>query len=603
MPSSPSPSPHRPPALSLVGERAALWLFVSGACAIGLVWASEASFGVLAPNDRIAYPLLLACFLGGALVAWKRPRWTPLAQRIGALAIQAYVLATAWVMLAPGRHDGGLYALATLAPWAVAAQLVLFAVWPPGIALTLAVATTVLAPLPLLWMADPAHAAWRGEAAALLVNALLAGGLSAAMLYGLARQLQRLIGLADAEAPLTIDDLVRRRHDERQRARQADDHASRASQALASREAEMQAVLEAFPGMVAWTDEAGIYQFANRNFTALYDLEPAQVVGRSLAEIIGPERATETLQRRAQLAAAGRPITFERHMTHPLTGAPVDLLVTHFVMPPRAPGDTRRFCQLAMDIGDRKRAEAALVAARDLAERANRAKSEFLSRMSHELRTPMNAVLGFSQLLEMDGSLEARHQLHVREILRAGRHLLALIDEVLDLARVEAGRIELAPAQIRLAAQVDECLALVGPLAQARSIALVAEVPPDAQVEADPTRLRQVLINLLSNAIKYNRDIGDVRVVAAPIAGGWRVDVVDTGPGIPAELQGQLFEPFNRLGAEHGGVQGAGIGLVITRRLVEAMGGRIGLESRPGEGCRFWFELPSAVPDDPAAAV
>jgi signal transduction histidine kinase len=287
-----------------------------------------------------------------------------------------------------------------------------------------------------------------------------------------------------------------------------------------------------------------------------------------------------------------------------VTGAPVDMLVTHFVLPPRTPGGARRFCQLAMDIGDRKRAEAALVAARDLAEQASRAKSEFLSRMSHELRTPMNAVLGFGQLLEMDPQLDPLHLMHVREILRGGRHLLVLIDEVLDLARVEAGRIEIELAPVSLATLLEESLALVRPLAQARGVQLAAAVPQQALVLADATRLRQVLINLLSNAIKYNPDAGEVHVDAVRAeAGGWRIRVADTGPGIPAEQRAHLFEPFNRLGAELGGVQGIGIGLVITRRLVEAMGGSIGLDSPPGVGCRFWVELPSPVADDPAAAV
>ena len=217
--------------------------------------------------------------------------------------------------------------------------------------------------------------------------------------------------------------------------------------------------------------------------------------------------------------------------------------------------------------------------------------------MSHELRTPMNAVLGFGQLLEMDAQLDPRHLPHVREILRAGRHLLALIDEVLDLASVEAGSITIDLQAVALGPLVDACLALVAPLAQPRRIALSANVAAAAQVRADEMRLRQVLINLLSNAIKYNRDAGQVRLAVDPSdAGGWRITVADTGPGISTEQQAQLFEPFNRLGAQGGDVQGIGIGLVITRRLVTAMGGRLGLDSVPGEGCRFWVELPAGAP-------
>jgi len=594
---------RRSPALTWIGRQGALWLFGCAAIAIAAVWVGEAALGVIAPGDRYAYPVLLGCFAVAALLAWRRADRVLLAQRVAVLAVHVHLIFSTWMVVLSDPSQGSHYALATIAPWAIGVQIFLYASWRPAAALGIALAAPLLAPLPLLSGGDEALASWRAEIGTLLLNTGFAQCLTAVVLYGMARQLQRLIGLADTQAPLTVDELVQHRHDERQRARAADDQASRAEQALAWREAELHAVLEAFPGMVAWTDERGIYQYANRNFAALQGRTPAAIVGRSLGEIIGPERAADTLRRRTTLAA-GAPTTFERHLIHGTTGAPVDLLVTHFIMPPRFPGGTPSYCQIAMDIGDRKRAEAALVAARDLAERASRAKSEFLSRMSHELRTPMNAVLGFGQLLEMDRSLESRHLGHVREILRAGRHLLALIDEVLDLARVEAGRIELSPVAVPLAAQIDDCLALVGPLAQTRSIALATHVPLEVQVLADPTRLRQVLINLLSNAIKYNRDGGSVRVEAAPVAGiGWRVAVVDTGPGIAPELQGQLFEPFNRLGAQHGHVQGVGIGLVITRRLVEAMGGRIGLDSMPGAGCRFWFELPSAAHVDAAAAV
>jgi PAS domain S-box-containing protein len=599
-----SPPLHRPPALTLVGPRGALWLLCCGIVAIGLVWVGELALDLIAPTHRYAYPLLLACFAGAAALAWHQPRRVLFAQRVAVLAVCAHLVASTWLLLQQGPHPGGAYAIATIGPWAIGAQLLLFASWRPAGALALALLAAMLAPAPLLWADAAAPAGWRAEVGSQLLNTGLAQCLAALVLFGMSRQLHRLIALADAPAPLSIDELVQRRHAERQRARQADDAASRSAQALATREAELHTVLETFPGMVAWTNEQGTYQYVNRHFAALNGLTAQQIVGRPLAEIIGPERAADTLRRRRELLDAGGPITFERHLTHRSSGAAVDLLVTHFVLPPDAPGGVQRYCQIAMDITDRKRAESALVAARDVAERASRAKSEFLSRMSHELRTPMNAVLGFGQLLEMDPGLDARHAVHVREILRAGRHLLALIDEVLDLARVEAGRIELSAAPVALAPQVAECLALVRPLAQARSIALVADVAAEALVQADPIRLRQVLINLLSNAIKYNRDGGEVRVDAVPIAGvGWRIGVLDTGPGIGPAQQAQLFEPFNRLGAQHGDVPGVGIGLVITRRLVEAMGGRIGLDSPPGAGCRFWFELPSAVPVDAAAAV
>lgn len=243
-----------------------------------------------------------------------------------------------------------------------------------------------------------------------------------------------------------------------------------------------------------------------------------------------------------------------------------------------------------------------LSAAYEEAERANRAKSEFLSSMSHELRTPMNSILGFGQLLECDDSLPEEQQDNVHEILRAGRHLLELINEVLDLAKVESGRIDLSIEPVRLAPLVTECIGLVQVIADKREITLHAEGYRDLAIRADRTRLKQALLNLLSNAIKYNRPSGEVRLqvqVGAPSM--LRIEIVDTGPGIPLEKQGQLFQPFNRLDAEHTDIEGTGIGLTLTRRIVEMMGGSVGFESTAGMGSRFWIELPQATldTDDP----
>jgi signal transduction histidine kinase/ActR/RegA family two-component response regulator len=222
---------------------------------------------------------------------------------------------------------------------------------------------------------------------------------------------------------------------------------------------------------------------------------------------------------------------------------------------------------------------------------ANAAKSEFLSRMSHELRTPLNAVLGFGQLLEMD-ELTAEQRDGVLQILRAGKHLLELINEVLDLARIESGRLSLSPEPTAVRDLIDEAVALIGPLADAAQIDLHLEVE-DATVLADRQRLKQILLNLLSNAVKYNRAGGSVWISSHPGAGERAcITVVDTGPGIAAASLERLFEPFERLGAEETGVEGSGLGLSLTKRLVEAMGGTIEVDSEPDRGSTFRIGFP-----------
>jgi PAS domain S-box-containing protein len=257
----------------------------------------------------------------------------------------------------------------------------------------------------------------------------------------------------------------------------------------------------------------------------------------------------------------------------------------------------------AVDLTDRKRAEHAEQAAKVEAERANLAKSEFLSRMSHELRTPLNVVLGFGQILELRGSLDERDRDAVESILKAGRHLLELINEVLDLSRIESGRMAISPEPVELADLASEALDLIGPLAQERSVRLTAELGLcHRHVTADRQRLKQVLLNLLSNAVKYNRHGGEVTVSCAEgTQERLRLQVKDTGPGIPAALMDRLFEPFERLGAEADHVEGTGLGLALSMHLVKLMGGEIGAHSREGEASTFWIEL-AAAPAPPDGA-
>jgi PAS domain S-box-containing protein len=262
---------------------------------------------------------------------------------------------------------------------------------------------------------------------------------------------------------------------------------------------------------------------------------------------------------------------------------------------------------VARDVTERKRLDQVLQeknieleSARSVAERANLAKSDFLSSMSHELRSPLNAILGFAQLMESAAPAPTEFQKEsIAQILQAGWHLLKLINEILDLALIESGKVSLSPEAVSLTEVMSECQAMMEPQAQQRGVSMTfprfGNGPP-MFVKADRTRLKQIVINLVSNAIKYNRERGTVVVdctLSAP--GRTRISVADTGAGLPPEKLAQLFQPFNRLGQEVGGTAGTGIGLVVTKRLAELMKGVLGVESQVGEGSVFWCELITAT--------
>lgn len=226
-------------------------------------------------------------------------------------------------------------------------------------------------------------------------------------------------------------------------------------------------------------------------------------------------------------------------------------------------------------------------------ERASKLKSEFLGRMSHELRTPLNAILGFGQLLE-DETLTGTQREFVNEMMHASRHLLGLIDEVLDLSRIESGKLGLVFERIRLKTLVGECISLILPLARQTNIGIENFITDeDLHVTADRVRLKEALLNILSNAVKYNKQNGSVMLNGEMSDDHhFRLQVRDTGPGIRAEDQDRLYEPFNRLGAEYSDIEGTGIGLTISRQLMELMGGAIGFESEEGQGSIFWLDCP-----------
>ncbi len=258
------------------------------------------------------------------------------------------------------------------------------------------------------------------------------------------------------------------------------------------------------------------------------------------------------------------------------------------------PTDTRWIMQ---DVTRQKEDEASLVLSKEEAETANRAKSDFLSSMSHELRTPMNAILGFAQILELHPQepLTEDQKDCVKHIKSGGNHLLELIDQVLDLSRIEAGKLNISLEEIALDTTLQECLRLIDNSAQERNLKVASDLGATHTIKVDYTRFKQVMLNLLSNAVKYNREGGDVTLTSEDTADNQvRVSVMDRGEGISEDDQGGLFEAFNRLGREASGIEGTGIGLTITKQLVEAMGGAIGYTTELGKGSTFWIEFPAA---------
>lgn len=288
-----------------------------------------------------------------------------------------------------------------------------------------------------------------------------------------------------------------------------------------------------------------------------------------------------------------------------LTGREV-VAVLEFFSPESAQADDAAVFETVTHIGiqlgrvvERQRAERTLRAAKEQAEAANRAKSDFLSGMSHELRTPLNAILGFAQLLESNpfAPLEERQRRYVEHILNGGRHLLELIDEVLDLARVEAGKLRLSFESVAPAELVADCLALALPMAEKRGLTIEDRVQGAVlpNVRLDFVRAKQVLLNFLSNAVKYNRDGGTVRIECLGGENGrLRFQVSDTGLGIPDGRRNEIFQPFSRLGREGSDVEGTGIGLALTKQLVEEMHGTIGFTSVEGRGSSFFADFPIA---------
>ncbi|HEY0074005.1 MAG TPA: ATP-binding protein, partial [Abditibacteriaceae bacterium] len=354
------------------------------------------------------------------------------------------------------------------------------------------------------------------------------------------------------------------------------------------------AVTEGTTDCVLVKDLQGRYLMINSAGALRRGKTAAEVLGKVDSDLFSAETARILSEADRRVLAADVTQTFEE------TTVEDSVTRTHLVTkgPHRNPrGEVIGIIGMARDITERKQVETELQRAKEEADSANLAKSEFLSRMSHELRTPLNAILGFGQILDSE-DLDAASKESVGYILKGGRHLLDLINEVLDIARVEAGRLDMSLEPIALDDIVPEVCALVRPLAAERNIHLsesTSALSP-LYVLADSQRFKQVLINLLSNAIKYNREGSKVEVSCSQKPDGCiSIAVYDNGPGISSQDLSKLFVPFERLNAFRSDIEGTGLGLALSQRLVTAMGGKLTVESILGQGTAFTMELPQAI--------
>ena len=347
---------------------------------------------------------------------------------------------------------------------------------------------------------------------------------------------------------------------------------------------------------IGGSDDTGAVVYVNARAAEIVGVPRGECLGDGWGRHLHPDDAARVQRAWSEALAHRRPYRDEFRFLHP-DGRVVHVLGEAKPLPMAQPGEIS-YVTTVIDVTAVKELEQHRLA-REAAEKANKAKSSFLARMSHELRTPLNGILGFAQLLQLGegGVQDARQLRFVRHIEHAGQHLLELIGEILDLARIEAGAVALTIQPTALTPALEQVVELVHQQALAAEVQMVMDLGPDSQacVLADSVRLQEVMLNLLSNAIKYNRQSGSVRLRVRSVDTKVMIEVEDTGIGLDGEQLQRLFEPFNRLGAESTAVQGTGLGLAIAKNLAELMGGTLTARSQPGAGSTFTLTLPQAA--------